>query len=251
MVSFSSILWALFFFGIGGWFFYHRIIKHIPNYIKIKRLFLRTVNPNIKEINFEIKVYVDLIKNDKTNLGNPVLYKLLFIKILTKDISLLIILSKNQKNNDKQNILLRALVAQLYEFYKDIGSIYDAKFEKKFVQILSPDLLKNLKTLKKMTAMIGQLEFEKIKEIRMNVISHRDFDSVKQYDIINKISSLEIIQIANSALFLLYFYNAFHTALLVRVLKKSNNPIPNIKLFKNHISDFEIWETLAKTMVKK
>ena len=205
----------------------------------------------MKELNIEIKTYAEVIKNEKNEKSNVVLRNLLYLKLLSKDIVLLTSVLQREKNHDKKNILSRTLASLLYEFYQDINNLYDKKFEKGIQQTLSLDMADALKSIKKMTAMVGSKYFEKLKLIRMNVGSHRDFDVVKQHDIINSIDFAEIIEISNFALFMIYFFNMFHISFTIKVLKKINFKIPDIPYFKNAQKDMKLWQLYVDHIAKK
>ncbi|WP_183574520.1 hypothetical protein HDF18_01890 [Mucilaginibacter sp. X5P1] len=200
----------------------------------------------------EIKSYSNFIKNDPNDGAEEILKKLMYIKLTTKDIVLTLRIIDKEKNHDEKNVLLRLLSLLLYEFYGDIGNLYDKKFEKKIMNLLSSELAEMLKSIKKMTAIIGGVYFDKLKEIRMNIIGHKDFDTVKQLEIMNRVDAEEIKQMARSALFIIYFFDAFHTSFTVKILKKMNLKVPNdVPMFKHLKDDFKLWDVYSKYIQDK
>lgn len=250
MGSFSSLLLSLFFYGFGFLFFYFIVIKPLYSKIKAKLLMKRIFTPNIKMLNTEITDYAIAIKNNDLLPTKPLIEKLLYIKILTRDIVTLIAVLDEEKDKNKRNVVSRSLALLLYEFYQDIGNLYDKNFEKTYVKIVSEQMVSGLKALKKMTATFGSIHFEKLKLIRMNVVGHRDFDSVKQFDIINDIDSEEIIGMGKATLFAIYWFNVFHISYAANSYIKNGLPVPR-PLQKFHAKDFKLWEEAVKYINSK
>jgi len=251
MISFSSVIFTLFFYGIGGWFFYHNVAKKLPERIKAKRMFNRILNPDLKSINIEISNYATIVRNETNPKTKSIFNNQLYLKIIVRDITLLTSILKKEKNKDKRNIISRTLVLQLYEFYQDINNLYDKKFENEIVQLLSTEMRTTLKSIKKMNSMGGSEYFKQLQLIRMNVIGHRDFDTIKQLNLINDIDPDEIIKISNFALFMIYFFFAFHASFIGKILINMNQKIPDIPMFNDFQRDYKLWMLYVDYVNKK
>jgi hypothetical protein len=250
MGSVSSTLLFVFFYGIGFSLAYLLIIRPVIGKIRAYLLMRRILRPKIGELDIEIKGYANAIKENNLLPAKPLIEKLLYIKIATRDIATLMFLIKKENDENSRNIISRSLALQLYEFYQDIGNLYNKKFEQDHVTAVSPQMVSLLKSLKKMTATIGISFSQKLKLIRMNVVGHRDFDSVKQFDIINDVDSKEIIGMARTTLFLIYWFNVFHTTYAANCYIKHNMPVPK-PIQKFHNRDFKLWGEYEKYRQKK
>jgi len=251
LVPFSSLILTLFFYGLGGWFFYHNVAKKLPEYVRAKRMIRRIIEPDMKILTIEINTYGDIIKKETNLVSKSIVRNLLYIKLLGKDIALLSSGLKKEKNKDKRNVIARLLASQLYEFYQDINNLYDKKFQREVVQLLSEQMVDALKGIKKMTGTGGTQFFIKLQTIRMNVSSHRDFDTGKQVELINEINPKEIIEIANFAMLMIYFFNIFHVSFTAKVLIKLNQKVPDIPMFKNVEKDMKLWKVYSDYITSK
>jgi hypothetical protein len=210
----------------------------------------RVLSPDIDKLEIEISNYVLAMKANALLPARPIIEKILFIKIITKDIATLVTLIENEIGEPQRNVLSRSLALLLYEFYQDVNNLYNKKFEQTYVKALSPQMVTALQAIKKMTAMFYTQYFKKLKLIRMNVVGHRDFDTVKQYDIIKEIDSDEIAKMGKATLFITYWFGVFHIIYAAQsyIVHKMPVPKPFLKFKKR---DLDLWAEAVKYMAAK
>ncbi|WP_147275593.1 hypothetical protein [Adhaeribacter pallidiroseus] len=159
-----------------------------------KESLIKTTEALIDKINREIPMLKKSITEvPNVHLANEVSYHFASVPLLLRlsllDLCILFKLYLESNSDTEQNMLIRLICGQLYEFTEDVPTL----FGKKYRELLSNfpnsgDLIKDLNgnvTKEFNLAKLRHVDFLKI--IRHNVSHHKDIDALWQYYLINNI----------------------------------------------------------------
>ena len=250
MHLFFSIFFQLFILSVASFIFYFKIVKYIRILLKTRRLKRNIYKIDVKTLNREIEEYVNVINKEEVTGSYVIFRKFLYIKIISRDIGVLLDMYDSQKSTDAKNIIARTLALQLFEFYNDINNLFDKEFENDFIEMIMDDMLETFKTIKKLNSMMKTQHYERLKEIRTNIIAHRDFDVIKQYTLIKHLDAKEIIDISKAVMFMIYWFNLFHASFTAKLFVKIGVDVDKIKEFDIPKKDIEDWNYLLSKLPK-
>lgn len=155
---------------------------------------LETTKKLIDKIDKEIPLLRKSITDvPNAEIANEISYHFASVPLLLRlsilDVSILFKLYLESDSTTQQNLLLRLLSGQLYEFVEDVPELFGKKYRLLLSQFTNSEELTNLfnyNVIKEFNILkIRHSEFLKL--IRHNVAHHKDTDALWQYYLINEI----------------------------------------------------------------
>ncbi|WP_035645941.1 hypothetical protein [Flavobacterium sp. ASV13] len=159
-----------------------------------KKKLLKTTKKLIKKISLEIPMLRKSITGvHNVEMATEISYHFSSVPLLLRlsilDVCVLFKLYLESNSETEQNLLLRLLCGQLYEFVEDVPELFGKKYRlllsqfpnaEEITKALNYDIIKELN-------MIKSRHSEFLKLIRHNVAHHKDTDALWQYYLINEI----------------------------------------------------------------
>lgn len=152
---------------------------------------------SVLESNINLIKKIKKLAEDKGTNDHVILWNVFgFINILSYDLVSVGYSLLFEKKEWQKVYFARQVVLLIYEALNDIPDILGKDFKNIFEDISEAEnYLIELKSLKKKFGRFKTIHFEKLKEIRMNIIAHRDHDIDNQLRYIENIDPYEIINI--------------------------------------------------------
>nr|WP_315218770.1 hypothetical protein [uncultured Flavobacterium sp.] len=155
---------------------------------------LETTKKLIAKINTEIprlrKSITDVPNSEK---ANEISYHFASVPLLLRlsilDVCILFKLYLESDSDTQQNLLLRLVCGQLYEFIEDVPELFGKKYRLLLSQFPNPEEIEktlNQEVIKEFNILKNR-HSEFLKLIRHNVAHHKDVDALWQYYLINEI----------------------------------------------------------------
>lgn len=159
-----------------------------------KENIVNTTQDLIDKINKEIPMLQKSITEvPNANLATEISYHFVSVPLLLRlsllDLCILFKLFLDSKSDTEQNVLIRLICGQLYEFSEDVPTMFGKKYRELLSGFPNPENLTdilNKKVLKEFHN-TKQRHNDFLKVIRHNVSHHKDIDALWQYYLINDI----------------------------------------------------------------
>ena len=159
-----------------------------------KESLLNTTQGLIDKINREIPMLKKSITEvPNANLANEISYHFASVPLLLRlsmlDICILFKLFLESNSDTEQNLMIRLICGQLYEFSEDVPTMFGKKYREllnnfpetlNLTETLNKDVIREFQNCK-------QSNVDFLKTIRHNVSHHKDIDALWQYYLINDI----------------------------------------------------------------
>ncbi len=158
-----------------------------------KESLIKTTQGLIDKINNEILMLKKSISEvPNANLATEISYHFASVPLLLRlsmlDLCILFKLFLEGNSDTEQNLLVRLICGQLYEFSEDVPKMFGKKYRELLANFPDSDnLADNLKIVMKGFNECKRRHTKFLKIIRHNVSHHKDIDALFQYYIINEI----------------------------------------------------------------